>query len=128
MFLPFLEEKVEVEVYVQNLSVAEESKIHLAFFESEDAFPNNPVCTYSEAVNSKKEQIIQLKNIEPGDYIIAIYQDLDGNEELNKNWMGIPKEPYGFSNNIKPGITGLPLRKSFVAVPCQSIIKVTLNH
>jgi len=102
LFLPFLDEKVEVEVYVQNLSAVDKSKIHLAFFQSADDFPNNPIQTYSETVNSMNEQKIQVQNIEPGDYIIAIYQDLDGNEELNKNWIGIPKEPYGFSNNIKP--------------------------
>ena len=125
---PFLNETVELEVDVQNLSNTEKSEIHLAFFDSEDTFPNDPIKTYSTAVTSQNAQRIQIQDIEPGEYIIAIYQDLDGNEELNKNWIGIPKEPYGFSNNIKPGITGLPLNKSFVHVPCQSHISIKLNH
>ena len=35
-----------------------------------------------------------------GRYAIAVYQDLDNNNKLDR-WLGlIPKEPYGFSNNV----------------------------
>tara|TARA_R110000850_G_scaffold277086_1_gene422508 strand:+ start:255907 stop:256335 length:429 start_codon:yes stop_codon:yes gene_type:complete len=32
-------------------------------------------------------------------YAIAVYQDINNNGKLDRNWMGIPTEPYGFSNN-----------------------------
>ena len=38
-----------------------------------------------------------------GNYAVAIIQDLDENGELNKNFLGIPKEPYGFSGKWKSG-------------------------
>jgi uncharacterized protein (DUF2141 family) len=41
-----------------------------------------------------------------GEYAIAAYQDVDENGKINKNGIGIPKEPYGFSNNYKPKIRG----------------------
>ncbi len=28
---------------------------------------------------------------------MAVYHDVNNNEELDKNFVGIPKEPYGFS-------------------------------
>ena len=37
-----------------------------------------------------------------GDYAIAVYHDQNGNGKMDKRMFGIPKEPYGFSNNIKP--------------------------
>ena len=33
---------------------------------------------------------------------MALIQDLNGNEDLDFNFIGFPKEPYAFSNN--PGI------------------------
>ena len=38
----------------------------------------------------------------PGRYGIRLFHDVDGNGELNTNIMGIPTEPYGFSNNAPP--------------------------
>ncbi|MCP9198575.1 DUF2141 domain-containing protein [Gramella sp. GC03-9] len=37
-----------------------------------------------------------------GTYAISIYQDINGNNELDTNFMGIPKEPIAFGNNYKP--------------------------
>ncbi len=38
----------------------------------------------------------------PGQYALAVYHDLNKNDLLDKNFIGIPKEPYGFSNNFRP--------------------------
>ena len=34
-----------------------------------------------------------------GEYSFTMYQDVDLNDELNSNFIGIPNEPYAFSNN-----------------------------
>ncbi len=44
----------------------------------------------------------KLNDLKYGTYGIALFQDLDGNGKINKNALGIPKEPYAFSNNFKP--------------------------
>ncbi len=47
-----------------------------------------------------EEQTFELHGLPPGDYAVAVYQDLDSNGKLDR-WFGlIPKEPYGFSNNV----------------------------
>ncbi|MEQ9402446.1 MAG: DUF2141 domain-containing protein [Cyclobacteriaceae bacterium] len=38
-------------------------------------------------------------NLPQGEYAIVIIQDLNGNKNLDTNFIGLPKEPYGFSNN-----------------------------
>ncbi len=35
----------------------------------------------------------------PGTYAAAVYHDEDGNGKLAKNWLGMPKEGFGVSNN-----------------------------
>lgn len=37
-----------------------------------------------------------------GRYAVSIFQDINGNGELDQNFLGIPKEPVGFGNNYKP--------------------------
>ena len=36
-----------------------------------------------------------------GKYGVIAFHDLNGNEKLDTNFMGIPNEPYGFSNNAR---------------------------
>ena len=40
---------------------------------------------------------IVLQDLPAGEYAIAIFHDENGNEELDTNWLGIPREPLGFS-------------------------------
>ena len=59
---------------------------------------------YSFKFDAMKEgqNIFEITTVPTGNYAIAIYQDLNGNEKLDTNFLGIPKEPYGFSNNKIP--------------------------
>jgi uncharacterized protein (DUF2141 family) len=40
------------------------------------------------------------KNLSAGRYAVAVFQDANNNDRLDKNLFGVPKEPYGFSKNI----------------------------
>ena len=49
---------------------------------------------------------IELQNFEingmlpHGEYAISLFVDSNGNKKIDKNFLGIPKEQYGFSNNV----------------------------
>lgn len=43
----------------------------------------------------------------PGTYAVAIYHDENGNEKFDRNFLGLPAEAYGFSNNPST-LFGLP--------------------
>lgn len=38
-------------------------------------------------------------DLPPGTYAVSVYEDLNGNHKLDHNFLGIPKEPVGASNN-----------------------------
>ena len=46
-------------------------------------------------------QVISLCHVSEGIYAIAVYHDVNDNGELDSNFLRIPKEPYGFSNNLE---------------------------
>lgn len=40
-------------------------------------------------------------DLAPGRYAVSVYEDLNGNHRLDHNWLGIPREPVGISNNSR---------------------------
>jgi len=52
-------------------------------------------------VKELKEEQITLSNLDFGDYALAAYHDINNNGRLDTNLLGIPTEPYAFSNNVK---------------------------
>ena len=43
---------------------------------------------------------LQFKGVPPGRYAFTIYQDVNGNGHFDSNFIGLPREPFGFSNNL----------------------------
>ena len=77
----------------------EQGNIRAAVYSSADAFEKGDVTMgVAGAVSSGKAEL-EISNLEPGTYGIALFHDLNGNEELDRNILGAPKEPFGFSNN-----------------------------
>jgi uncharacterized protein (DUF2141 family) len=38
----------------------------------------------------------------PGEYALSVFHDLEGDGRLERNFIGLPKEPAGLSNNVRP--------------------------
>ena len=61
---------------------------------------------FSETITDGK-CILVIKELKPGKYAFKYFHDENNDEKINTNFMGIPKEGYGFSNNAK-GTFGPP--------------------
>jgi len=46
---------------------------------------------------------VLIPDVPSGKYAVAVFQDLNGNEKLDRNIFTKPKEPYGFSGAWKSG-------------------------
>lgn len=63
----------------------------------------------------------------PGDYAIAIYHDKNENKEFDKNFLGIPSEHFGMSNNPKFGFKSPEFEDAVFSVPDKGTdIRITL--
>ena len=93
-------EKPSLKVDVQNVRV-QEGAVHIGLYRSCADFPN---CKPLELiiVTVKGKPIQAAFSVEPGEYAVAVYHDENGNGEMDKRAFGLPKEPYGFSNNFRP--------------------------
>jgi uncharacterized protein (DUF2141 family) len=43
----------------------------------------------------------RINDVPYGDYGVAVFHDENSNGKMDKNVLGIPLEPYGFSNNVR---------------------------
>jgi uncharacterized protein (DUF2141 family) len=55
----------------------------------------------------------------PGLYALAVYHDEDGNRKFNKNFLGIPNEPFGVSNNPTIGLGPPSFEEAAFNVPAE---------
>lgn len=57
------------------------------------------------------ETTITLRDVPPGTYAIETYQDINGNDQMDTTWLGLPLEPYGFSRDAHPVLSKPPFSK-----------------
>ena len=108
----------ELKLEISNIkSSSEKSSIYIAVFDSKASHKNKEAAIGKKVdldSNASSSKVISLNGFEVGkQYAIAVYQDINGNEKLDSNFFRVPTEPFGFSNNIKPGMLG-PSYKKFV--------------
>ncbi len=76
--------------------------LYIGVFRKNDSFPIFGK-QFKGAVKEVKgkTQIYNFEDLPEGEYAVAIYHDLNRNNILDKNLLGIPEERYGFSNNAR---------------------------
>ncbi len=70
-------------------------------YRSADGFPESPrgVVQQYRALSAPSVNGCTFENVAPGTYAIAIMHDENDNKKLDKNFIGVPTEGYGVSNN-----------------------------
>ncbi|HPQ07631.1 MAG TPA: DUF2141 domain-containing protein [Bacteroidia bacterium] len=100
-----IEDKVEVEIKIKNIDFKRKGIIGIAAFSEEykKFFPSNKKgVIYSGKINvsNKNEEVVKI-TLKKGKYAISVLHDENENNKIDFNFIGIPKEGYGFSNNPK---------------------------
>jgi uncharacterized protein (DUF2141 family) len=79
-------------------------KVMLALHNKAEGFPGSNAVTYQAAYIQNNQAVFKLEKVAYGTYAISVYHDENSNGKLDTNFMGIPKEAYGASNNAKGGL------------------------
>lgn len=72
-----------------------------------------------------KEEAVYHIQLKSGDYAFCVYHDINNDGKLNTNAIGIPKEPFGFSNYNGKGFPG-NFKKHKVFIGDAMTIKIPL--
>jgi uncharacterized protein (DUF2141 family) len=99
---------------------ADRGAVYVALYNSETSFLKNEFKGKIVKVYDKKAIAI-FKNIEKGGYAISAFHDKNDNKKMDTNFIGIPKEPIGCSNNAI-GFMGPPKYKKAKFTVSKNII------
>ncbi|AIN94532.1 DUF2141 domain-containing protein [Treponema putidum] len=87
----------EVTLNITNIETIE-GKLFLSIYQDAQSFKKKePLKTVSIQVDAKEMRITE--KLPQGEYVFFVYQDLNGNDKLDRNFLGMPKEPVGYGNH-----------------------------
>ena len=95
-------ENPQLTIKIENIEVLE-GDIRIGVFNTSENFLKQGLTfkNYIIAVKNTTETII-IDDLPKGEYAFLLYHDKNADGKMNRNLLGIPKEPFGFSNNVKP--------------------------
>lgn len=107
-------------------------EICMRIYASEKGFPLSNSseiqsgCTQINGNTAKKV----FTGLKPGTYAVAVIDDQNGDQKLNRDFFGIPQEGFGISNNPTVSIqTGMPkFRHSSFVVNKDTTININLKY
>lgn len=78
-------------------------EVGCALFNNATGFPNaNAAMSAQRQAPSTDSVVCRFTDIKPGPYAVAVSHDLNGNRRTDTNFLGIPTEDWGVSNNVRP--------------------------
>lgn len=89
----------KLELTIKNIKEVK-GTIRVALFNTEKDFLEQAIESKVVKVSGSEAQVV-FDKLKPGEYAISVIHDVNENQELDKGFMGIPKEPYGFSNDAR---------------------------
>ena len=84
--------------------------VRLAIYDSPETFNQSPLASYRTSILPEEDGLASVmidRGSLPSRIAVAAFQDLNGDDVLNTNLLGVPEEPYGFTNRAR-GILGPP--------------------
>lgn len=94
--------QTNIQVHITGIS-SQKGEIFVALYSSSNGFPSDAskAIKTAKAVPSNGKASLNFTLIPEGNYAIALFHDINGDGKMNTNIFGIPKEGYGFSNNVR---------------------------
>lgn len=74
----------------------------VSLYRDNKGYPDNPSAAYRKAQVdiSNGEASVLFSGLPAGEYAVSILHDENDDQKMNKNNLGLPREGYGFSNNV----------------------------
>jgi uncharacterized protein (DUF2141 family) len=80
-----------------------DGEVRCALYSSADGFPDifTKAAKTTTAKITNQQAVCEFSAVVPGDYAISAFQDENSNGKLDRNFIGMPKEGVGASNDAK---------------------------
>ncbi|UAM98546.1 DUF2141 domain-containing protein [Polaribacter litorisediminis] len=99
------EETFTLTVHISGLN-SNKGNLMVGVYKSSESFLKNTFQGVTVPISDKKS-VATFKNLPKGEYAVSFVHDENENKKMDTNFIGIPKEDYGCSNNAT-GFMGPP--------------------
>jgi uncharacterized protein (DUF2141 family) len=103
-----------------------QGSVLVAVYNSEETFMKKRLASKKVKV-SDKEVTLTFDDVSSGDYAITTFHDENDNNKLDTNFLGIPNEPYGFSNDARGSFGPPSFEKAKVKVDGNKKLVINLK-
>ena len=106
-----------LEVEVEGLR-SEKGSLDCALFNAPDGFPGpSPIVGGAhQLAASTRPMRCTFDALPAGTYAVSVQHDEDGDGELDTNFVGVPTEGYGVTNNVYPGTRAPTFEEAQVSI------------
>jgi uncharacterized protein (DUF2141 family) len=101
----------------------------IAVYNNPNTFCNESIKPFKEVSGEiiNKECMISIGDLPDGEYALTLLHDENEDSVMNYNFLGLPKEGYGFSNNVLPGFSKPGFNACKIKVVSGSIVSQTIK-
>ncbi len=121
-------ENPQLTIEIQNIEVLE-GNIRIGVFNTSEKFLKQGF-TFKSYVIAANDTIVTIiiDDLPEGEYAFLLYHDKNSDGKLNQNLLGIPKEPFAFSNNVKPKFAKPTFEESKFLLAKDKKLQVNLGY
>ena len=117
-----------LDVVVTNVE-GDQGDVMVALYSDEKTYLDEKAAVASHQVEARAGRVVvSFPDLADGRYAVTLYHDANGNGKLDKSWLGVPKEGYGFGNNARDRSGPAPFSKAAVDVTGDTTIQVYLSY
>lgn len=102
-------------------------KVYIGVYDQPDTFPSGRQRASQVLEPHDRHLTVHFNDLPPGQYAAAAFQDFNGNGKLDKNLLGIPKEPYGFSREARGSMGPPPFAEAAVTLDPDGATRIVLK-
>lgn len=118
----------QLTINVQNIK-STKGEIVIGVFNAEKGFLKEGAAfkNYTLPIKDGTETIV-INDLPEGEYAVSLFHDENSDKTCNLNFLGIPKEAYGFSNNIKPKFSAPSYSDCKFLLKKNQVLDIVLRH
>jgi uncharacterized protein (DUF2141 family) len=102
--------------------------VMVAVYDKAQDFPAPQKGLTGQAIEAHADSAVAIfHGLAAGRYAVAAYQDLNRNGKFDKNFLGLPTEPYGFSRDARGSLGPPSFEAAAVDVPATPKVVINLR-
>src|SRR5208282_4902555 len=119
----------ELTITVENIR-SDKGQIRISVYTSAAEWPDKPTKDHSQAKPAQAGSVVFKYDLPPGVYAVNAFHDENNNGKFATNFIGLPLEGYGFSNDVRPNLLSAPSfnKAAFELLPVGGVIHFSLIY